>query len=122
MKDQNEFSNRANIVHLNGVRISPRKLRVLVDQIRGQGVHEALTRLHFADRRAAGVLVKLVESGVANVRENLRAWNADDLMVARAFVDAGPTLKRFRPRAQGRATPIRKRTSRVTIELRPFDE
>ena len=85
-------------------------------------MHEALTRLHFADRRAAGVLVKLVESGVANVRENLRAWNADDLMVARAFVDAGPTLKRFRPRAQGRATPIRKRTSRVTIELRPFDE
>ncbi|MCB9506810.1 MAG: 50S ribosomal protein L22 [Myxococcales bacterium] len=121
MNHTNEFGNRANVVHLNGVRISPRKLRVLVDQIRGQGVHEALARLGLADRRAAGALIKLIESGVANVRECVRDWDIDELMISRAFVDAGPTLRRFRPRAQGRATRINKRTSRVTIELRPFD-
>lgn len=116
---KNEFGNRANIVRLNGVRISPRKLRVLVDQIRYMDVNEALAALSFADRRAAGDLIKAIESGVANVREHLRDWSVDDLYIAVATVDAGPTLRRFRPRAQGRATRINKRTSRVTIELRP---
>lgn len=116
---KNEFGNRANIVQVNGVRIAPRKLRVLVDQIRYMDVNEALAALAFADRRAAGTLIKAIESGVANVREHLRDWSVDDLFIATATVDAGPTLRRFRPRAQGRASRINKRTSRVMIELRP---
>ncbi len=116
---KNEFGNRANIVHLNGVRVAPRKLRVLADQIRHMDVNEAIATLSFSDRGAAGALIKLLESGVANVRENIRDWNVDELFVAAATVDEGPTLRRFRPRAQGRATRINKRTSRVTIELRP---
>lgn len=116
---KNEFGNRANIVRLNGIRIAPRKLRVLADQIRHMEVNEALAALSFSDRGAAAPLIKLLESGVANVRENIRDWNVDELYVATATVDEGPTLRRFRPRAQGRATRINKRTSRVTIELRP---
>lgn len=116
---KNEFGNRANIVRLTGVRVAPRKLRVLVDQIRYMDVNEALATLSFSDRRAAGSLIKLIESGVANVREHIRDWGVDDLYIAVATVDEGPTLRRFRPRAQGRATRINKRTSRVTIELRP---
>ena len=117
--DKNEFGNRANVVRLNGVRIAPRKLRILVNQIRNMDVNEASATLTFSDRRAAEDLIKLIESGVANVREHIRDWNVDDLVIASATVDGGPTLRRFRPRAQGRATRINKRTSRVVIELRP---
>jgi len=117
--DKNEFGNRANVVRLNGVRIAPRKLRILVNQIRNMDVNEAIATLTFSDRRAAEDLIKLIESGVANVREHIRDWNVDDLVIASATVDGGPTLRRFRPRAQGRATRINKRTSRVVIELRP---
>lgn len=122
---KNEFGNRANIVRLNGVRVAPRKLRVLVDQIRYMDVNEALAALSFADRGAAMPLIKLLESGVTNVRETISEWDVDALYIATATVDAGPTLRRFRPRAQGRASRINKRTSRVMIELRPqqsFDE
>ena len=117
--DKNEFGNRANVVRLYGVRIAPRKLRILVNQIRIMDVNEAIATLTFSDRRAAEDLIKLIESGVANVREHIRDWNVDDLVIASATVDGGPTLRRFRPRAQGRATRINKRTSRVVIELRP---
>ncbi|MFT6395410.1 MAG: large subunit ribosomal protein L22 [Bradymonadia bacterium] len=119
MSNKNEFGNRANVVHLNGVRVSPRKMRVVIDQVRYMDVDEAIAALSFSDRGAAEPIRKLIESAVANVRENLRDWSVDDLFIARATVDAGPTLRRFRPRAQGRATRINKRTSRVTIELRP---
>ena len=118
---KNEFGNRANIVRINGVRVAPRKLRVLADQIRYMDVNEAIATLSFSDRRAAGDLIKAIESGVANVREHIRDWSVDDLFVAKITVDEGPTLRRFRPRAQGRATRINKRTSRVVIELRPED-
>ena len=90
--------------------------------IRTLGVNEALTLLEYSDRAAAKPLYKLIESGVANVREELRDWNPDDLVIARAWVDEGPTMRRFRPRAQGRATRINKRTSKITIELRPDEE
>lgn len=116
---KNEFNNRANIVRLNGIRVAPRKLRVLIDQIRYMDVNEAIATLSFSDRRAAGDIIKMLESGVANIRENVRDWDVDDLFVASATVDDGPTMRRFRPRAQGRATRINKRTSRVMIELRP---
>ena len=119
---KNEFNNRANVVRLTSLRVAPRKVRVLIDMIRELGVTEALTLLEYSNRAAAKPLRKLIESGVANVREEIRDWNPDDLIVARAFVDEGPTMRRFRPRAQGRATRINKRTSKVTIELRPEEE
>ena len=117
---KNEFNNRANIVRLDSVRVAPRKLRVLVDMVRSQPVEEALTVLRYSERQAATPLIKLIESGVANVQSNLQDWNVDDLYIASAAVDEGPTMRRFRPRAQGRASRIRKRTSRVMIELRPL--
>jgi large subunit ribosomal protein L22 len=119
MSAKNEFGNRANVVHLNGIRIAPRKLRLLIDLIRNKPVSEALRELRFSDKAAAKDVAKLLESGVANIREVLREWNPDELVVKTAFVDSGVTLKRFAPRAQGRASSIMKRSSRVTIELRP---
>lgn len=117
---KNEFGNRANVVRLEGIRMAPRKLRVVVDMIRNMDVSEALVLLRYSDRVAAQPIAKLIESGVANVREVLRDWPTEDLIVYRATVDEGPTLRRFRPRAMGRAARIRKRTSKVTIELRPL--
>lgn len=117
--ERNEFGNRANIVRLNGVRMSPRKVRVVIDMIRNQPVFEALTLLDYCNRAAARPLAKLIRSGVANVRTELRDWNPEDLVVSRAWVDEGPTMRRFRPRAQGRSARINKRTSKVTIVLEP---
>ena len=119
---KNEFGNRANIVRLRNIRVAPRKLRVLIDMIRDKHVDEALAALEFSGRGAAQSIAKLIESGVANVAEHISDWNPDELVVAVAHVDEGPTMRRFRPRAQGRATRINKRTSRVTIELRPEQE
>jgi large subunit ribosomal protein L22 len=116
---KNEFNNRANIVRLEGVRIAPRKLRVLVDMIRDCDVNEAILLLEHSDRAAARDLAKLVMSGVHNTREVIEEWRGKELYISRAYVDEGPTMRRFRPRAQGRATRINKRTSKVTIELRP---
>lgn len=119
MTMSNEFGNKANIVRLEGIRIAPRKLRVVIDLIRGQQVDSAITTLRYSDRGAAAPVAKLLESGVANIRNSIPGWDIDDLIVATAFVNEGPTMRRFRPRAQGRASKINKRTSRVTIELRP---
>lgn len=119
MTMNNEYGNRANIVRLRGIRVAPRKLRVVIDQIRGKHVDDALSTLAFIERRAADDIIKMIESGVANISQHIQDWDIDDLIVAKAFVDEGPTMRRFRPRAQGRATRINKRTSRVTIELRP---
>jgi large subunit ribosomal protein L22 len=115
----NEFGNRANTVRLNGIRIAPRKVRVLVNEIRNMDVAEALALLAYSNRGAAIPLAKMIESGVANIREHITDWNPDELFVSVAYVDGGPTLRRYRPRAQGRATRINKRTSRIVIELRP---
>lgn len=115
----NEYGNRANIVRLEGIRTAPRKLRLVIDLIRGQQVDSALTTLRFAERGAAEPVAKMIESGVANIRNVIPDWDIDDLVIASAFVNEGPTMRRFRPRAQGRASKINKRTSRVTIELRP---
>lgn len=119
MTMKNEYGNRANLVRLDGIRTAPRKLRMVIDQIRGQQVDQALSILQFSERGAAQPVAKMIESGVANIRNVIQDWDIDDLIVARAFVDEGPTMRRFRPRAQGRASKINKRTSRVTIELRP---
>jgi large subunit ribosomal protein L22 len=98
------------------VRQSPYKVRRVLDLVRGLPVDEAQTVLRFSDRRASEPISKVLRSAVANAEHNF-ALDAEDLVVAEAFADEGPTLKRFRPRARGRATRIRKRTSHITIVL-----
>jgi ribosomal protein L22 len=100
------------------VRSSPRKARLLTDHIKGKSVDEARAILAFSPRSVAEDWRKLLESAVANA-ENNHDLIGDDLRVLNATADDGPTLKRFRPRAMGRATRIRKRTSHLTITLTP---
>lgn len=101
---------------LRQLRISPRKVRLLIDFIRGMRVEEALAQLQFSKKTAARPVYKLLQSAVANARHN-HQMKEDTLVIAQAFVDGGPTLYRWMPKAMGRATPIRKRTSHVTIVL-----
>jgi large subunit ribosomal protein L22 len=96
------------------LRIAPRKMRLVVDMIRGQRIEQALGILEFTTKRAARLVAKTVKSAVANA-ETTQNVDVDQLYVKRAYVDEGPTLKRFIPRAHGRATSIAKRTSHVTI-------
>ncbi len=98
------------------VRIAPRKARLVMDHVRGKNVGDARALLKHTPRAAAGDIAKLLESAVANAENNFEL-DPDELRIARAFVDEGPTIKRFRPRALGRATPIKKRTSHMTITL-----
>jgi large subunit ribosomal protein L22 len=96
------------------VRTSPRKMRRVIDLIRGQHVIEARRILRFSPLGPTPEVEKLLNSAIANAEQN-PGIIADNLTVARAWVDDGPTLRRFRPRAYGRATKIRKRTSHVTL-------
>jgi large subunit ribosomal protein L22 len=98
------------------VRISPRKVRLIMDQIRGKKVDEALNVLNFAPQKGTFLLKKLLNSAVANAERN-PGVDVDTLYIKRIFADEGPTLRRFRPRALGRATRIRKRTSHLTVVL-----
>jgi len=100
---------------VTGVRISPRKVRLVVDLIRGKQVGLALGILDNTLKRSAPVVKNLLKSAVANAEQQNEAVDVDALRVKRVFVDGGATLKRWRPRAMGRATPIRKRTSSITI-------
>ena len=96
------------------VRVAPMKARRVVDLIRGMSVDQALAVLQFAPQAASEQVRKVVASAAANAENNERL-DRDDLVVTEAYVDEGPTLKRFRPRAQGRAYRIRKRTSHITV-------
>ena len=98
------------------VRSAPRKARLVMDHIRGKRVEQAQAILLHAPRAVSGDILKLLNSAVANA-ESAYELGADELTVRRAYVDEGPTIKRFRPRALGRATRINKRTSHMTIEL-----
>jgi ribosomal protein L22 len=98
------------------VRTAPRKARLVIDHIRGKSVDDARALLLTTPRAASRDVLKLLDSAIANA-ENNHDLVADELIVGRAYVDEGPTLKRYRPRALGRATRIRKRTSHMTIEL-----
>ena len=98
------------------VRTAPRKARLVIDHIRGKPVEQARALLLTTPRAASRDVLKLLDSAIANA-ENNHELVADELVVGRAYVDEGPTLKRYRPRALGRATRIRKRTSHMTIEL-----
>jgi large subunit ribosomal protein L22 len=103
------------------VRVAPRKARLVADQVRGMGVSEAQTLLQFSTRGAAVDIGKLVASAAANA-ENNHDLIADDLEIFEIRVDEGPTLKRWRPRARGRATRIDKKTSHMSVVLRPTAE
>ena len=103
------------------VRTSPRKVRRVVDLIRGQHVEEARRILRFSALGASRDVEKLLQSAVSNA-EQQPGIVAENLIVTRAWVDQGPTLKRYRPRAYGRATRVRKRTAHVTVVVRPMGE
>jgi large subunit ribosomal protein L22 len=99
------------------VRITPRKMGILADEIRGKGINEALTYLRFSPRkRTAGVLYTLLKSAVANADQK-KTVDVDTLFVKTILVGQGPTLKRFRPRAKGSAFRINKKTSHVSVTL-----
>ena len=100
------------------VRITPRKARLVVEHIRGRSVPEARTMLAFSERAAAREIDKLLRSAVANAEANHNLIG-DDLVVKTAHVDEGPTIKRWRPRARGRAAQIKKRMCHITITLGP---
>ena len=101
---------------VKAIRISPQKCRLVADQVRGLPVGKAVRLLKFSNKKSAFIIQKLLNSAIANAEHNEGA-DIDELKIARIFVDQGPTFKRFRPRAKGRAAPILKRTSHVTIAL-----
>ncbi len=103
------------------VRITPRKMRRVVDLVRGQHVEEARRILRFSPLGASKDLAKLLDSAVANA-DNAAGIPAANLVVSKAWVDEGPTLRRFRPRAYGRAAKVRKRTAHVTLVLKSIGE
>ncbi|WP_280666725.1 MULTISPECIES: 50S ribosomal protein L22 [unclassified Kitasatospora] len=97
------------------IRVTPMKARRVVDLIRGLNATEAQAVLRFAPQAATVPVGKVLDSAIANAVHNYNHNPADDLVISEAYVDEGPTLKRFRPRAQGRAYRIRKRTSHITV-------
>jgi large subunit ribosomal protein L22 len=109
------------IARVKHIRVTPMKARRVINMIRGKQAQEALAILKFAPQGASEPVYKLVAAAIANARVKADASNTyldeQDLIVARAFVDEGTTLKRFRPRAQGRASRVLKRTSHITVVL-----
>jgi large subunit ribosomal protein L22 len=98
------------------VRIAPRKARLVADEVRGKSYPEAVSILRFTNKKAAKMVRDVIDSAAANAEHNLDA-DPDELFVREIRVDEGPTIKRYRARAMGRATMIRKRTSHITVEL-----
>ena len=101
---------------LRGARISAQKVRLVADQVRGKPVGEALTLLEFSTKKAAQIIRKILNSAIANA-ENNNGADVDELRVATIFVDEGPSMWRIRPRAQGRAAWIQKRTASINVVL-----
>lgn len=103
------------------IRMSPRKTRLVVDLVRGLSVQNARHQLMFSQKAAARPVLKVLESAVANAKNN-HGQDVSDFYVTVAYVDEGPTIKRYRPRAHGRSAPIRKRTSHITLFVGPQEE
>ncbi len=101
---------------LTGARLSAQKARLVADQVRGKPVEEALDTLTFSPKKAAQIMKKVLESAIANAEHN-EGLDVDELIVASVQVDEGPTMKRIRPRAKGRADRIFKRTCHITIKV-----
>lgn len=102
------------------VRVTPQKARRVIDMIRGMNAQEAQTLLRFAPQAASEPIGKVVGSAIANATNNY-SLDPRTLVITQAFVDEGPTMKRFRPRAQGRASQILKRTSHITVIVESVD-
>ena len=103
------------------VRVSPRKSRLVLDNIRGKNVADAIAILKFTPNKAAGVIEKVLNSAIANAEHNFDL-DVESLYVTEAYVNEGPTMKRYRPRARGSASPINKRTSHITIVVSEKEE
>lgn len=104
------------IAQLKFLRMSPKKVRLVADMIRGRGVGTAVNTLTLLNKKAARPLLKLLQSAMANAKNNFRLA-PEDLRVKKIIIDGGPMLKRWMPRAHGRATPIRERTSHIKLIL-----
>ena len=102
---------------LKTIRIAPRKVRLVLDLIRGKSAGEAIAILRYTPKASAPIIEKLVKSAMANAEHNYE-MDIDNLYIAQAFADEGPTMKRFRPRAKGSASAIMKRTSHITIVVK----
>jgi large subunit ribosomal protein L22 len=98
-------------------RIAPRKARLIMDLVRGRDVDDAISILRFSKQRASGMVEKVIRSAVANANEQSDAPIRNTLYVAKAWVDPGPTIKRFQPKDRGKAYPIMKRTSHLVVEI-----
>lgn len=103
------------------IRIAPRKVRLVTDLIRGKSIGEAISILKFTPKAGSPVVEKVLMSAIANAEHNFDL-DLENLYVAEAYVNEGPTLKRYRPRAQGSASPINKRTSHITIVVKEKEE
>ena len=105
------------------IRVSPRKIRLVADLVRGEQVDIAMTRLKFVNKRAAEFVSKVIRSAAANIRDRFEDEPLDnnELVVREIYVDDGPTLKRIQPAPMGRAHPIRKRTSHITVVVSKKD-
>ncbi|KGN33760.1 50S ribosomal protein L22 [Knoellia sinensis KCTC 19936] len=105
------------------VRVTPQKARRVIDLIRGKNASEAIATLRFAPQGASDPILKVLESAIANARvkadKTAERFDERELVITSAFVDEGATMKRFRPRAQGRASRINKRTSHITVVVAP---
>ncbi len=110
------LNNSISSATLRGVRISPRKLRLVADMIRGKNVSDALQTLAFLPKKSASITSSVLKSAISNAKNDSNV-DIDNLVVEQAYVDMGKTLKRFMPRARGIATRIRKRSSHITISL-----
>ena len=105
---------------LNNAPLSAQKARLVGDQIRGMAVDKALNTLKFSSKKAATIIKKILESAIANAEHN-ESIDIDDLKVSTVFVNEGPTMKRFKARAKGRANHILKRTCHITISVAEFE-
>ncbi|MEO5366267.1 MAG: 50S ribosomal protein L22 [Magnetococcus sp. WYHC-3] len=103
------------------LQVSPLKARLVIDQIRGKRVDAALQILQFSNKRVSGPIQQTLRAAIANAENNL-GYDVDTLVVSRAFVDQGVMMKRFRPRARGRASRILKRSSHITVAVRPSED
>ena len=111
------------IARVRHIRVTPQKARRVIQLIRGKQATEAIAVLRFAPQYASDPVQKVLESAIANLRVKAdkasEAFDETNLVISEAFVDEGPTMKRFRPRAQGRAARINKRTSHITVVVTP---
>jgi len=104
-------------VKVKHIKQSPTKVRFVLNDIKGMGVNIALDKLSNNNKKASGFIFKAIKSGMSNLENNNPDYDQNNLIISNAFVDSGPTLKRFRPRAMGRASQILKRTSHLTITI-----